>query len=280
MVTARKLRRVIELFFAAVFLTVSGCSLIDPSAEPSEPFGAFSVGEFGGIDGRQNILYVRSDGVALAISRTPAAGRLSDQDLSRLETLLTSTEFRQEVVREAERKAKSPTPICADQITTEVTMGSLWMSRTEPCGTEAASAPVFAEIVSIVTPAMQGNFDRPVNTAEPQLRGMRLERLQVNDQPAYAIKIDAAGRAMIRMEGRTSEWHDLSIPQRDTVRLLEARLSETAVVPCTSPAQYQLQIDPASKDPGPKVSGPDCAFPQRQPEFHALTTLLENAFGV
>jgi hypothetical protein len=72
----------------------------------------------------------------------------------------------------------------------------------------------------------------------------------------------------------------LSIPQRDTVRLLEARLSETAVVPCTSPAQYQLQIDPASKDPGPKVSGPDCAFPQRQPEFHALTTLLENAFGV
>jgi len=268
------------VFFAAVLLTVSGCSLVDPSAEPSEPFGAFSVGEFGGIDGRQNILYVRSDGVALAISRMPAAGQLSDQDLSRLETLLTSTEFRQEVAREAERKAKSPAPVCADQITTEVTMGSLWMSRTEPCGKEAAPAPVFAEIVSIVTPAMQGHFDRPVHTAEPQLRGMRLERLQVNDQPAYAIKIDARGRAMIRMEGRTSEWHDFSIQQRDTVRLLQARLSETAVVPCTSPAQYQLQIDPASKAPGPKVSGPDCAFPQRQPEFHALTTLLENAFGV
>lgn len=268
------------MFFAAVLLTVSGCSLVDPSAEPSEPFGAFSVGEFGGIDGRQNILYVRSDGVALAISRMPAAGQLSDQDLSRLETLLTSTEFRQEVAREAERKAKSPAPVCADQITTEVTMGSLWMSRTEPCGKEAAPAPVFAEIVSIVTPAMQGNFDRPVHTAEPQLRGMRLERLEVNDQPAYAIKIDAAGRAMIRMEGRTSEWHDLSIQQRDTVWLLQTRLSETAVVPCTSPAQYQLQIDPASKGPGSKVSGPDCAFPPRQPEFHALTTLLENAFGV
>jgi hypothetical protein len=26
--------------------------------------------------------------------------------------------------------------------------------------------------------------------------------------------------------------------------------------------------------------GPDCGFPQRQPEFRALTVLLETAFGV
>lgn len=280
MVTARRLRLGIEVFLAAVFLTISGCSLTGPSASPAEPFGDFSVGEFGGIDGRQNILYVSAEGSALTISPMPAAGRLSDQDLSRLQRLLTSSEFRQEVAREAERKAKSPAPICADQITTEVTMGSVWMSRTEPCGTEASPAPAFDEIVSIVTPSMQGDFDGPVETAEPGLRAMRLERSRLNDQPAYTIKSDATGRAMIRIAGRTSEWHDPSIQQRDTVRLLQARLSETAVVPCTSPARYQLYIDSGSKDSAPKISGPDCGFPQRQPEFHALTRLLENTFGV
>jgi hypothetical protein len=77
----------------------------------------------------------------------------------------------------------------------------------------------------------------------------------------------------------------LSIQQRDTVRLLLARLVETPVVSCTSSVHYQLQIDkgpkiPGPKSPGPEISGPDCGFPQRQPEFHALTVLLENAFGV
>jgi hypothetical protein len=268
------------MLVATTVLTVTGCAFIGPSAAPSEPFGDFSVAEFGGLDGRQNILYVRADGTALLISRTPAAGRLSDQDLSRLKTLLTSRQFRQEVGREAERKAKSPAPVCTDQITTEVTMGSLWMSRTDPCGTEAAPAPAFEEIVSIVAPAMQGDFDGPVNTTEPRLLPMRLDRLLVQDQPAYTIKIDAAGRAMITIAGRTSEPHDLSIQQRDTMRLLLARLIETPVVSCTSPVHYQLQIDTEPKSSGPKISGPDCGFPQRQPEFHALTVLLENAFGV
>jgi hypothetical protein len=200
--------------------------------------------------------------------------------VSRLKTLLTSRQFRREVEREAERKAKSPAPVCTDQITTAVTMGSLWMSRTDPCGTQAAPAPAFEEIIGIVAPAMQGNFDGPVNTTEPRLLPMKLERLPVQDQPAYTIKIDAAGRAMITIAGRTSEVHDLSIQQRDTVRLLVARLVETSVVSCTSPVHYQLQIDTGPNMPGPKISGPDCGFPQRQPEFHALTVLLENAFGV
>jgi hypothetical protein len=266
------------MLLALAFLSVAGCSLVGPWAAPSEPFGDFSLGEFGGIDGRQNIVYVRADGVALLVSPMPAAGKLSDQDLSRLRTLLTSRQFRQEVKREAERKAKSPAPVCADQITTEVAMGSLWMSRTAPCGTEAAPTPVFDEIVSILAPAMQGNFDGPVLTTEPQLLSMRLERLQLQDQPAYTITIDAAGRAMITIAGRTSAFHELSIQQRDTVRLLLARLTETPVVPCTSTAHYQLQID--TNNSGSKISGPDCGFPQRQPEFRALTALLENAFGV
>ena len=83
---------------------------------------------------------------------------------------------------------------------------------------------------------------------------------------------------MITIARRTSEFHDLSIQQRDTVRLLLARLTETPVVPCTSTAHYQLQID--TNNSGPKIAAPDCGFPQRQPEFRALTALLENAFGV
>lgn len=274
------LRRAIGMLVAATLLTMTSCSLTSPLAAPSEPFQDFTVGEFGGIDGRQNILYVRTDGVALLISPTPAAGRLSDQELSRLQTLLTSKQFRQEVKREAERKAKSPAPVCTDQITTELTMGRLWMSRTDPCGSKAPPTPAFDEIVSILAPAMQGNFDGPVETTEPRLRPLRLERLPLQDQPGYTITIDAAARGMITMAGRKSELHDLSIQQRDTVRLLLARLVETPVVPCTSTVRYRLYIDPEPPGSGPKISGPDCGFPQRQPEFHALTRLLENAFGV
>jgi hypothetical protein len=86
-VTAGKLRRRVAVLMTAAALAVAGCSLIGPSAVPSEPFSDFSVGEFGGIDGRQNVLYVRADGVALLISRMPAAGRLSEQALQQLQTL-------------------------------------------------------------------------------------------------------------------------------------------------------------------------------------------------
>ena len=265
------------MLITAAVLTVTGCSLVGPPlASPSEPFSDFSVGEFGGIDGRQNILYVRAtDGVALLISRAPAAGQLSDQSLSRLQELLTSKQFREEVTREAQRKSKELEPVCSDQITTEVTMGSLSMSRTDPCGETSEPTPAFDEILGLVAPAMQGNFDGPVDSAEPGLLPMRLERLQVQDQPAYTIKIDAAARAMITISGRKSELHELSIQQRDTVRMLLARLIEKPVVPCTSTAYYRLRVDTE-----PAVSGPDCAFPEQQPEFRALTMLLETAFGV
>jgi len=184
------------------------------------------------------------------------------------------------VQREAERKSKSPAPVCTDQITIEVTMGRLWMSRTDPCATKTSPTPAFDQIVSIVAPAMQGNFDGPVETTEPQLPALRLERLPLSDQPGYTITIDTAAQGMITMAGRKSELHDLSIQQRDTVRLLLARLVETPVVPCTSTVRYRLQIAPEPPGSGAKISGPDCGFPQRQPEFRALTTLLEDAFGV
>jgi hypothetical protein len=73
------------MLIAGFLLSVAGCSLIGRAAAPSDPFGDFVVGEFGGIDGRQNILYVRADGVALLVSRAPAAGKLSDRTMSRLQ---------------------------------------------------------------------------------------------------------------------------------------------------------------------------------------------------
>ena len=269
------MRRALSIIGAAVLLVLTGCSLVGPVAVPSEPFGDFVVGEFGGIDGRQNIVSVRADGVALLVSRQPAAGRLSDRTLNQLRALLTSAQFREEVAKDAQRKDRAPEPGCADQITTEVTMGSLSMSRSDPCGEKLEPTPAFDEIVSIVAPALRGNFDGPADTAEPRLFPMSLQRIQLQDRPAYTIKIDAAGRAMIMISGRTSDWHSLSVQQRDTVRLLVARVIDKPVSPCTSQAYYRLQV--AKK---PAVEGPDCGFPDRQLEFHALTALLENAFGV
>jgi hypothetical protein len=155
-------------------------------------------------------------------------------------------------------------------------MGGLAMGRTGPCGTESPPTPAFDEIVSIVAPAMDGNFDGPVDSAEPPLLPMHLQRLPLQDQPAYLIKIDDAARAMITISGRKSGLHELSNQQHDTVRLLLARvLEKPPVAHCTTAEHYRLQVDT-----DPAISAPDCGFPERQLEFHALTTLLEGAFGV
>ena len=68
------MRRPLAIIGAAVLLVLTGCSLVGPVAVPSEPFSDFVVGEFGGIDGRQNIVYVRADGVALLGSRQRPPG--------------------------------------------------------------------------------------------------------------------------------------------------------------------------------------------------------------
>jgi hypothetical protein len=68
------MRRALAVIGAAVLLVLTGCALVDQVAVPSEPFGDFAVGEFGGIDGRQNIVYVRADGVALLVSASRPPG--------------------------------------------------------------------------------------------------------------------------------------------------------------------------------------------------------------
>lgn len=237
MVTAAGLgRRAASLLATAALLAVAGCSLVGPTAARGEPFGDFTVGEFGGIDGRQNILHVRADGVALLISRAPAGGRLSDQKLRPLQTLLTSEQFREEVAR----AAQSPTSgvVCTDQITKEVTMGDLSMCRTEPCGEETRPTPAFDEVISIVALALRGTFDGPVETTEPPLVPLHLERSGLQDQPRYTMMIDATGRGTMTPSSGGSTQRELTVQQRGTLRLLT------------------------------------------QPEFHALTVLLEHAFDL
>jgi hypothetical protein len=154
-------------------------------------------------------------------------------------------------------------------------MANLSMSRTEPCGEESRPAPAFDEILSIVAPAMRGDFDGPVETAEPRLSPVRLERTELQNHSGYIIKVDAVGRGTITRAGGGSKQRDLSAQQRDTLRLLAARIIEEPVVPCTSTAHYRLHIETE-----PAISGPDCGFRERQPEFGALTAVLEDAFDL
>jgi hypothetical protein len=79
----------------------------------------------------------------------------------------------------------------------------------------------------------------------------------------------------MNVPGGRSRDKELTVQQRDTLRLLIARVIEKPVAPCTAPARYRLHVVK-----NPAVSGADCGFPDRQPEFHALTVLLETAFGV
>ena len=128
-------RRLAGLLLVAALVGAAGCTP-ETSSEPPEPFGDFAVGQFGGVAGLQEILRVRADGNAVLIAREPASGRLTAEEMGRLRTLLTSEQFRQEVARELEWKRKPRKIECSDQIITEVSMGSLSLSRSGPCGKE------------------------------------------------------------------------------------------------------------------------------------------------
>ena len=268
------IQRAVGILVVALLLAPAGCSP-DPPPAPAEPFGEFAVGEFGGIDGRQNILRVRPDGTALLISRQPAAGRLSGEAMGRLRTLLTSEQFRQEVAREAEWNAKPKKWVCSDQIITEVSMGALSLSRSGPCGEEdLPPAPAFAEILTIVGSARRGEFAGPVGADQPRLVPVRLERLDVTSEPGYVIMVDSLGRGSIRVPGQAARMGALVPGERDVLRLLIPQLTSSPVTPCQSTERYRLRVD------GPvPVSGSDCQFRGRYPEFRAMVTVLESSFG-
>ena len=204
-------RRLVGLMLVAALIGTAGCSP-ETSPEPPEPFGEFAVGQFGGVAGLQEILRVRADGNAVLISREPASGRFTEEEMGRLRRLLTSEQFRQEVARELEWKRKPRKIECSDQIITEVSMGALSLSRSGPCGKEdLPDAPAFNEILTIVGPARRGDFAGPVDGSEPRLVPVRLERLATSSRPGYLIIIDRRGEGIDHAGGRgrcgVVRWH-------------------------------------------------------------------------
>ncbi len=262
-------------FLAAVCL-VTGCSVLFPTVQPSlpppEPFGEFAVGEFGGVDGRQNILRVQPDGAAVLISREPAAGRLNGNDLARLRELLTSEQFRLEVAREAQDR-QDPMR-CSDQIITEVRMGDLALSRSGPCGAkERPPTPAFTEILSLVASARKGRFAAPLGDTAPPLVPVELRRLGGAGRLGYRIDVAADGGGSITIKDPPAHSGRLTVGQQDVLRLLLPILDAAAVTACSSTESYQIRID----DSAPRA---DCSWRRSQPEVRAVVTVLEAAFGV
>lgn len=79
---------------------------------------------------------------------------------------------------------------------------------------------------------------------------------------------------MITVAGGRPKQRELTVRERDALRLLIARIIEKPVVPCTSSGHYRLRVEKQ-----PAVIAPECGFPERQPEFYAVTVLLEEAFN-
>jgi hypothetical protein len=251
--------------------TLAGCALIPAEPVPLVPFGDFEVGHYGGVAGVQDVLHVRADGVALLVTRKPAAGRLSEATMDRLRTLLESEEFRREAATAA---SDHEPPRCADLMSTSVRMGSLAMSVEEPCGSASQPAtPAFDEILELTGPAQQGQFTEPVGVDEPRLVGVRLERSAATDQTGYVITITPDGIGTLAIAAVPQRQQELTTAERDTLRLLLARLAEQPVTACTTEPRYRLEISGA-----PGSSGADCGYRERYREFAATIAVLETAF--
>ncbi len=262
------MRLLVLLVLAALF---AGCG---PRPAPNVPFEGVRLSETGGVDGRRNTLEVGSDGVALLLTAAPAAGRIAPDDLARLRTVLESEQFRREAAAEAERRSG---PIsCSDTITTAVTMGPLTVSRTEPCGsTRGGDTPAYEQVLQILDPAWHGEFAAPLGGGPPSAVPLELRRPARGDVGGYRVRIDAGGRAALRLDGSAERRRTLDTADQDTLRVVAARIVERPAQPCDRDPAYLLRIG------GPRpVSGGDCAFTDRSREVRALITVVEDAFGL
>ena len=259
-------------FLLALSLLATGaCGRLDVTRDPPSTtpvpkvaFSDFTVEETGGIDGRHNVLLVRTDGIAIWMSGKSAAGQLDPGTLSRLRTLLESEQFRQEVARNAEPEL----PRCSDQITTRLVMGHLAISTTGPCPTDAAPTPVFDEILGILSSPMRGEFDRPVTGSEPRLVPIRLEARADAGRPAHVITVDAHGRAVKTTPGAVTVRRTLEAGEQDVLRLLLDRLRSLPPVDCAKPGPYRAIISS-------KITVTECDYFHTQPELRAVVNLLE-----
>jgi hypothetical protein len=269
-VLRRSLARSSAILLSLGVLAAAACARFDPDPAPAPtpvPKVAFSditLEETGGIDGRHNVLLVRTDGVAISMSWEPSAGQLSPDTVTRLRTLLESEQFRIEVARGGEPES----PQCSDQVTMRLVMGPLAIGRTGPCPTGTAPTPAFDEILRILSTPLRGEFDRPVPGGEPRLVPIRLEVQAVAGKPAHVITVDARGRAVKTMRGATPVRRALETSQQDTLRLLLDRLQSVPPVECPKPGPYRAVI-------AGTITVPECQYFYAQPELRAVVNLLE-----
>ena len=255
---------------------LGGCASTGAEPLPFVAFSDFEVGQFGGVGGRQNVLRVRTDGVAILMSPQPASGRFAASTVDRLRTLLESEELRREAAAAAAKDAEQRVPKCADLFSTAVTMGDLHLSVAEPCGSDAGPpTPAFDEIVTLTAAALRGEFDGPVDSREPKLRALELERAAYGDHVAFTITVDPDGRSTLSYAGHVRRRLTLDAADRDTLRLLVARLVEVPTQPCTMKSYSRLTITGV-----PASSGRDCSFDSRFREYGAVAHLLQRALSV
>jgi hypothetical protein len=269
-VLRRSLARSSAILLSLGVLAAAACARLDPNRDPAPTpapkvaFSDFSLEETGGIDGRHNVLLVRTDGVAISMSWKPAAGQLSQDTVTRLRTLLESEQFRIEVARGGEPEP----PQCSDQITMRLVMGALAISQTGPCPTDTAPTPAFDEILSILSAPLRGEFDRPVPGGEPKLVPIRLEAQADAGKPAHVITVDARGRAVKTTPGATPVRRTLETSEQDTLRLLLDRLQSGGPVECAKPGRYRAVI-------ARTITVTECQYFYAQPELRAVVNLLE-----
>lgn len=248
---------------------VASCSVPDrPDPGPPVPFSDVTATRRGGEAGRGDWLLVRTDGLAVRVAEDTRAGQLASDDLARLRQLLESEQFRVETaLAEGEDEL-----LCTDQITVRITMGPLSMSRTGPCRSEdEAPTPTFAEITSILSPALDGSFAGPVPDGPPRLQSARLEATRFG-RPGEVIRVDGNGRLSRTRGGQVAVRRTLRRPDRDALRLLFARLAELPAPSCPPEGTVRLILHTT-----PPTSIPGCQPNVEQPEMRGVVDLLAAA---
>lgn len=241
--------------------------MLRPDPVDPAPFGEVTLTEAGGVDGRRNVLVLRPDGVALAVTRQPAAGRLAPATMARVEAIFASEQLRTEAARKVE-----PSSRCADEIYRQVAMGPITVTRGTSCDPrKGEDLPAYRELVQLLGPALRGEFDGPVDDPDPALPAVILAREGAVDHP-YEIAVDLDGSARLTRPAQPAADAELTASGRDALRLLLVRISAAPRRAPTRADPYRLSFAGTAVTPG--------EIPAASPEIRAVIALLEETFNL
>lgn len=241
--------------------------MFGPDPVAPVPFGEVTLTEAGGVDGRRNVLVLRPDGVALAVTREPAAGRLAPATMARVEELFASEQFRVEAARRVEQSNR-----CADEIYRRVALGSISVTRGTSCDRPLGEdLPAYRELVQLLGPALRGEFDGPVDDPNPALPAVTLIRQGAVDDP-YEITVDPDGSARLTGSDQPDAEAELTEPGRDALRMLLVRIRAAPRRTSAWEDPYRLTFAGTAVTPG--------EIPEASPEVRAVIALLEDTFSL